>query len=299
MKEFNFKKMDAFATSKSAGNPAGCIFLNSVNEITPGDMLRIAQELQGFVNEVGYVFKTNDDQYQLKFYSSEREVDFCGHATIAIMYDMLKNDPDLQLLDTIQIKTNRGILKVLNRIKNEDALFIFSPEPYEIDVMPGILELSANMKISSDIIDNRFPISIINAGLSTLIVPIKTLNGILNITPELDMLKDFCIKYGIDIIEVFTGEVTDSSSNYRTRVFAPTFGYLEDPATGSGNSAFGYYLIKNNMWQNDTVVTIEQNGEKEKFNIVKLQKHIDEKGNIRVLFGGGAITRIKGKYLLH
>lgn len=299
MKEFNFKKMDAFATSKSAGNPAGCISLNSVNEITPGDMLRIAQELQGFVNEVGYVFKTNDDQYQLKFYSSEREVDFCGHATIAIMYDMLKNDPDLQLLDTIQIKTNRGILKVLNRIKNEDAVFIFSPEPYEIDVMPGILELSANMKISADIIDNRFPISIINAGLSTLIVPIKTLNGILNITPELDMLKDFCIKYGIDIIEVFTGEVTDSSSNYRTRVFAPTFGYLEDPATGSGNSAFGYYLIKNNMWQNDTVVTIEQNGEKEKFNIVKLQKHTDEKGNNRVLFGGGAITRIKGKYLLH
>ncbi len=33
-----------------------------------------------------------------------------------------------------------------------------------------------------------------------------------------------------------------------TRVFAPKFGYLEDPATGSGNSAFGYYMLKNALW---------------------------------------------------
>ena len=299
MKEFSFKKIDAFATDKSAGNPAGCITLNSAIEITSVEMLRIAKELKGFVNEVGYVYKKNDNQLELKFYSSEREVDFCGHATIAIMYDLLKNDEELQLFETIPIKTNRGILKVINRIENEDAVFIFSPEPYEIAVVPGIMELSFNLKINPDIIDPRFPITTINAGLSTLIVPIKTLDDILNIMPELDLLKDFCIKSGVDIIEVFTDEVTDNYNNYRTRVFAPTFGYLEDPATGSGNSAFGYYLIKNNMWQNDNVITIEQNGEKNNFNVVKLQKKADEKGNMQVLFGGGAITRIKGKYLIH
>jgi PhzF family phenazine biosynthesis protein len=92
--------------------------------------------------------------------------------------------------------------------------------------------------------------------------------------------------------------VADKNSNYRTRVFAPTFGYLEDPATGSGNSAFGYYLLKNNLWKGETV-TIEQNGLKNNFNIVKLQKQIDEKGNTRVLFGGGAIIRIEGKYKLY
>jgi hypothetical protein len=34
------------------------------------------------------------------------------------------------------------------------------------------------------------------------------------------------------------------------------------------------------------------------YNIVKLQKQTDTKGNICVLFGGGAITKIDGTYLV-
>jgi PhzF family phenazine biosynthesis protein len=130
-----------------------------------------------------------------------------------------------------------------------------------------------------------------------LIVPIKSLSEILAIAPNLDDLKCFCQDWGIDIIEVFTTEVTDCTNNFRTRVFAPTFGYLEDPATGSGNSAFGYYLLKHNLWEPATL-SIEQNAQRDKFNIVKLQQQKSSNGNVRVLFGGRAITRIEGKYII-
>lgn len=295
MKEFSFKKIDAFATHTSAGNPAGYIKIKSEKDINEDEMLQIAKELKGFVNEVGYVHQTSADQFDLRFYSSEREVDFCGHATIAIMYDLLVNDLVLQQFENLTIKTNRGILTVENRIKNEDAVFIYSPAPYEIDNLPKHEDLLRNLKITHDSIDRDLPISIINAGLSTLIVPIKTFDIICKITPELNTLKEFCIKSNIDIIEVFTREVADKRNNYRTRVFAPTFGYIEDPATGSGNAAFGYYLLKNNLWT-ETTVSIEQNGFMDNFNIVKLQKQKDENGTIRVLFGGSAVTRIEGKY---
>ncbi|MBN1185413.1 MAG: PhzF family phenazine biosynthesis protein [Bacteroidales bacterium] len=298
MKEFDFKKIDAFASGKSSGNPAGYINLKNEKDITAGEMLQIAKELKGFVSEVGYVHKSGDQQFDLKFYSSEREVDFCGHATIAIMYDLLKTDVKLRQLDWVQIGTNRGVLKVENRIDSEDAVFIFSPEPFEKSELPDTDELALNLKIKPNEIDNKFPISIINAGLTTLLVPIKSLQSILNISPDLEVLKDFCLRSGVDIIEVFTLDVANKSSNFRTRVFAPTFGYIEDPATGSGNSAFGYYLIKNNLWKGDTII-IEQNGLMDNFNIVKLQKQIDAKGNNRVLFGGGAVTRIHGKYQIH
>jgi len=297
MKQFKFKKIDAFATIKSDGNPAGYILLNSAKDITPDEMLQIAEELKGFVNEVGYICKISDNQFDLKFYSSEREVDFCGHATVAIMYDLLKNDEDLQRLNSLRIKTNRGILNVENRIKKENAVFILSPEPFEKTILPDISDLATSLKIKVDFINMDFPISIINAGLSTLIVPIKSLKSILAISPELKMLGEFCIKSGVDIIEVFTDDVADKSSNYRTRVFAPTFGYIEDPATGSGNSAFGYYLIKNKLWKGETI-TIEQNGHLDRFNIVKLRRQTDEKGRDRIVFGGGAITRIEGTYFL-
>lgn len=298
MKEFNFKKIDAFATSNSGGNPAGYVLLNAANDISVDEMQQMAKELKGFVNEVGYVFKSSENQIDMKYYSSEREVDFCGHATVAIMYDLLINDTSLQQFETLTIKTNRGLLKAENRIKSENAVFIFSPEPFETETIPTLDEIATNLNIATDLINTKLPISIINGGLSTLLVPILNLESTLRILPDLEQLKDFCFDNGIDIIHVFTSEVADQNSHYRTRVFAPTFGYIEDPATGSGNSAFGYYLLKNNLWNGETV-TIEQNGMKDNFNVIKLQKQIDEKGNTRILFGGAAITRIEGKYQLH
>ena len=298
MKEFKFKKIDAFATERSNGNPAGYIWLNAQSDINEKEMLQIAKELKGLVNEVGYVLRIAEDSFVLKYYSSEREVDFCGHATIAIMYDLIKNDPRLLQLTLLQIKTNRGELKVENRIEKEDAVFIMSPEPIEKESVSDVHNLAEKLKISTSEIEDGYPISVINAGLSTLLVPIKSLKSILNISPELEELKHFCFNSGIDIIEVFTDEVADESNNFRTRVFAPTFGYMEDPATGSGNSAFGYYMIKNGLWKDD-IITIEQNAFKDRYNIVKLQRQSDINGNDRVLFGGGAITRIEGKYIIY
>ena len=298
MREYRFKKIDAFATDKSDGNPAGYIILDRLADISESEMLRIAKELKGFVNEVGYVAKTGKNEFDLRYYSSEREVDFCGHATIAILYDLIKTDDSLINIPTLTINTNKGTLNVENRFRESDSVFIMSPKPEIKEVSITIRELANKLRIDKDKINLDFPISVINAGLSTLIVPITDLDSILSISPDLDKLKDYCINQGIDIIEVFTSNVRDKSNDYRTRVFAPTFGYIEDPATGSGNSAFGYYLINNDMWTTESLF-IEQNGLIDDYNIVRLQKKIDENNNQRVCFGGGAITRIEGKYMTY
>ncbi len=298
MKNFKFKKIDAFATKKSDGNPAGYIYLDSKKDISSTEMLHIAKELKGFVNEVGYIYKVNSNEFELKYYSSEREVDFCGHATIAIMYDLIKNDEELINFDLLTIRTNKGILSVENRLAKEDAVFIMSPSPEEKEIIQSIGSIAAALKIKKEEIETSLPVKAINAGLTTLIVPIKSLDSIIRITPDIGELKDFCINAEIDIIEIFTNKVSNMKNDFRVRVFAPTFGYLEDPATGSGNSALGYYLLLNQMWNKETIM-IEQNGSLDKHNIVKLQKQQDENGIDRVLFGGGAITRIEGEYTIY
>ncbi len=297
MKNFKFKKIDAFATRRSAGNPAGYIWLDSKNDISESEMLQIARELKGFVNEVGFIFQSGENRFDLKYYSAEREVDFCGHATIAIMYDLIKNNKELIKHDMLKIWTNKGELQVENRIKNEDSVFIMSPLPEEKTEIPVLNTISVKLKISAANFDLNWPVKIVNAGLTTLIVPIRTLECLLNISPDFTELKEFCLASAVDIIEVFSTAVADKLSDYRTRVFAPIFGYMEDPATGSGNSAFGYYLISRGKWNKETIV-IEQNGLMDDYNIVKLRRKLDENNHERVLFGGGAITRIKGEYII-
>ncbi|MEA3359455.1 MAG: PhzF family phenazine biosynthesis protein [Thermodesulfobacteriota bacterium] len=297
MKKFKFKKIDAFATQKSDGNPAGMVYLGSLENITTDEMLRIAKELKGFVSEVGYVRRIDANTFDLKYYSSEREVDFCGHATIAIMYDLIKNSNNLINKKQINIITCKGNLIVENRISNEDAVFITSPVPVFSPNEVNTEAIADALRIDLDEINNGYPASIVNAGLETLIVPIKSLNGILSISPLLDELKGFCIENSIDIITVYSDEVVDKKNRYRTRVFAPTFGYLEDPATGSGNSAFGYYLLKNKIWDG-AFMSLEQNGSFENPNIIKLMAKDTEGTKPQVVFGGGAIVRINGEYIL-
>ena len=295
MKTLQFKKIDAFTKGISSGNPAGYVYLNDDESLSENEMLRIARELKGYVNEVGYV-KRVGDEFNLQYYSSECEVAFCGHATIAIMYDLLKEDPELIARQEVFINVGAGKLSVFNHIKEEDAAYIMAPDPAFLECRPATQPIAESMGAAMADIDDTHPVKLIDGGLRTLLVPIKTLSCCLGLTPDQEGLKSFCLENGIDIVLVFTKETFRSDCGYRTRVFAPRFGYLEDPATGSGNSSFGYYLIDQGLWAGDLMV--EQGPDRENPNLIKLKKHT-RNGKVNILFGGGGTVRIEGKYYLH
>src|SRR5574340_358329 len=115
MKKYRFKKINAFTSGLSGGNPAAGIYLSNMSDITGHEMQAIANELKGYVNEVVYLF-SNENGILLKYYSSECEVDFCGHGTIAVMYDYIKNNKDLLHRDVINIRVKNESLNVYNQI---------------------------------------------------------------------------------------------------------------------------------------------------------------------------------------
>jgi PhzF family phenazine biosynthesis protein len=298
MKTFRFKKIDAFTGNGSSGNPAACVYTD--REMAANEMQQIARELKGFVSEVVYCRPVSDPEgidFSLLYYSSECEVEFCGHGTIACMYDVIKSDPALLKRDKITILTRKGSLQVQNKITEEDSVFITAPQREEIGTALSAEKISLALNIPLQSIETRFPADLLNAGLNTLIVPIAALDGILSINPPIELLRRFCEVNGIDIITVWTKETAYRDHFIRTRVFAPKFGYLEDPATGSGNSAMGYYLLKNNLWK-DSMICIEQGPSRNTPNVVKLDTTTDEEGRRRILFGGGATLRIEGNYFL-
>lgn len=255
-------------------------------------MLNIAKEHKGFVSEVVYCTPLNEQLYRLRYYSSECEVEFCGHGTIACMYNLMKSKQELEHVDELTIRTNKGDLSVYNELQTLDAVFITAPDPEYIPVKAPLNDITYRLGVTPTVIDSACPILLIDAGLRTLIVPIIDLDAILGLTPDEPQLKEFCLNNGIDIILVFTADVVNKANKVRTRVFAPKFGYLEDPATGSGNSAMGYYLLKLGLWDGQPV-SIEQNGVRTDYNSVQLKTM-----NNKVLFGGNAIVKIAGDYFL-
>lgn len=174
----------------------------------------------------------------------------------------------------------------------EDAVYITAPDPIEHPLNLTIDAIGKALGLNNGVIRQDQPVRIIDAGLRTLLVPIVDLETEISIFPNEQQLKAFCEGNDIDIILIFSKQTADAEAFAHTRVFAPKFGYLEDPATGSGNSAFAYYLLSENLW-NGQPITIEQGGNDRIFNSVKL-KH----SNGQVLFGGKATVRIEGDYNL-
>jgi len=160
-----------------------------------------------------------------------------------------------------------------------------------------MVDIASALDCADDDLDILLPVRIVNGGLETLVVPMTRLESILSVTPDIQALNEFCIQIGVDIIILYSSETETQESCYRTRVFAPTFGYLEDPATGSGNAAFGYYLLEQGMWNRESM-QIEQNGSRNAPNFVKLFYKETNSDDSRVWFGGGATLKIDGHYLL-
>ena len=292
MKKYKYKKINAFTSEDSKGNPAAYLITDE-NELTQQEMLEIGKEHAGFVSEVVFCSNSKIADCKLTYYSSECEVDFCGHGTIATMYDRIANEEAWNQKSEIMIETNRkGLLKVYNAIKEEDAVYITAPEAEYLKQKCSKEQIAKALVISESEIDAKYPIDFIDAGLRTLIVPIENFETAISIYPDEAGLKQFCLTSEIDIILIFCRNASSQEYLAHTRVFAPKFGYLEDPATGSGNSAFAYYLLKNNLW-NGQPARIEQGGNKIIFNTVRIKQ---KEG--RILFGGRASVVIDGDFFV-
>ncbi len=297
MKVLDFRKVDAFASANSSGNPAAVIYLDTIDELPDNEKLELAKELKGFVSEVGFVSRGTNVDFQLRYFSSEREVDFCGHATIAILNDLIANDDEMQTKKTLSIETRNDRLMVENRYSEEKSVYISAPAPRFSQKTIDSTEIACALNCPVDDINNKRPIQIVNGGLETLVIPMVGLEEILSVSPDLQRLNEFCVRIGVDIIILYSSKVATEGCSFRTRVFAPTFGYLEDPATGSGNAALGYYLLTHDMWDGE-MIKIEQNGFRDAPNFIQLFSKQEDQTGSRVWFGGGAVLKIKGQYSL-
>lgn len=292
MSSYSYKKIDAFSSGDSLGNPAACLYLKDGEALTDAQMLDVARQHKGFVSEV--VFCTQSQKrIELIYYSSECEVDFCGHGTIACMHSLIKDTPHLLSQSEITIRTRKkGTLTVYNRIPGEDAVFISAPPPVFIGTGLTKQAVAEKLALETGRLSKAFPLDVIDAGLKTLIVPVESLADEISVYPNEPQLKAFLEANDISIMLIFSMQTQKEGYHAHTRVFAPRFGYLEDPATGSGNSAFGHYMKKYGLWDGGAI-NIEQGGDDRVFNTVKLNMIGD-----KLLFGGSATVRIDGRYLV-
>ncbi|KAF3984838.1 MAG: PhzF family phenazine biosynthesis protein [Methylococcales symbiont of Hymedesmia sp. n. MRB-2018] len=198
-------QIDAFANNIFEGNPAA---ICPLEKWLPDELMQsIASENN--LAETAF-FVPNNTGYHIRWFTPTREVDLCGHATLASAF---------------------VIFSILGHQKNS---IVFTSKSGELIVGKNGKWLEMDFPTQAPI-PCSVPKQIITAFKSQPIECLKSEDYIVVFKNEVEILSakpDMSLLRGLDLRGVI---ITASSKKYDfvSRFFAPKFGINEDPVTGS------------------------------------------------------------------
>lgn len=270
--------LQAFAKNSNGGNPAGVVLV--ADTLTSDEMQRIATMVG--MSETAFVSSSKVADFKVRFFTPKKEVDLCGHATIATFY--LMRFINILKRGTYTQETKAGILKIdvdYHHIVMEQPAPIFSEK---IDKK----SIAKSLNIPESAISDNLPIQIVSTGLRDIIVPINSLKELQDIAPAFDKIKKVSEKYNTAGYHCFTLETLKKDTLAHCRNFAPLLGVPEEAATGSASGALGAYLALHGVINESQKIKLEQgyNMSSPSEIVVDITKTPD--GEIRVKVGGTA-----------
>jgi len=225
--------VNAFTLNKKGGNKAGVVF--NADNLSNKEKLKIAQAV-GY-SETAFVSSDEQDCFNVSFFTTTGEVDFCGHATLAVFSTLYERGT--LLAGSYVQNTKAGMLGV--RINSDGQVVMKQQLPKKYDSF-FYEEISNIIGIERKVLEStNLPIEIISTGLKDVIIPVP--KGYLDrIVPNDKVIAAFCKKHNVVGLHVF--ELCSKKSKYTAscRNFAPLFGIKEESATGSSSGALACYL---------------------------------------------------------
>ncbi|OAT39125.1 PhzF family phenazine biosynthesis protein [Proteus myxofaciens] len=241
--------VNSFCLNNSGGNPAGVVL--DAPDMSDEQKTAIAKNI-GF-SETAFVYTGNDTDFKVEFFTPEGEVDFCGHATLAVFFTLSSLNRLKQ--GSYTQKTKAGVLNVTI---NSDNIVMSQTLPTYRQA-PSIEDIALSLGIKSNvIIKTGLPIEIISTGLPDIIVPVQS-GQLDKLQPNFDAISVLSREFNTIGFHVF--ELSNEPSiTAHCRNFAPLYGINEESATGSASGALGCYLVKH-VFPNETHFVLEQGRE--------------------------------------
>jgi len=304
MKWLTTKRVCSFTNTPYTGNPAWVII---GAEVTDDDkkLMKLARELNP-LSDITFVFPGGEDtDISLRFFSQSSEIKFSGHGTIAVYFAI----EDLKLIKftephtIVRQRTRLGIQCVELRMANKkiQRVTVTVPVPQFIDIPIEIKTMSKFLGIPPvDISDTNYPMKIVDSGFCELILPIKSLQTLLDMKPNFPLMKSYCERMRITGVITYSMETRNKDSSVHMRHFAPAIGIDEDSASGGASSALGFYLVQAGIIPGEEVtrLIVEQGYAMGRDAIIYVHVYCEKKEILKLTFGGQAVVTFEGRVLL-
>jgi len=227
--------LKSFTNDSSQGNPVGIVF--DADSLTAEQMMSIVQKT-GY-SECAFIQKSATATVKVRFFTPKKEMNLCGHATIALFH-LLDHSGSVK---TLTQETLAGILSVSKKddgmIEMEQATPTFYQPEYDINDIAQLLGITPELIINT-------PIRV-STGTPKLLVELKDVAALWSLTPNFELIKEL-VPTGIYAF------VKINNHFYNARQFNPSTGINEDPVTGVAAGALGAYLQKHHALEIPIIV---------------------------------------------
>ncbi|NRG17886.1 PhzF family phenazine biosynthesis protein [Rhizobiales bacterium] len=296
--------LDVFTNRALAGNPLAVVL--DGEGLSDERMQAIAKEFN--LSETVFVLPADNPAHSAKvrIFTPARELPFAGHPTVgtAILlaherFGEVEADADA----VVVLEENIGNVRCGVVLKGGAAGFAeFDVPKLSVPSMPvGSKEpIAAALGLSPHEIgfENHVP-SCFDAGVPFAFVPVANLDALSRAKPQ---LQDWDAAFGAEVhkdVYVYCRQTTAHDSAFSARMFAPTMGIAEDPATGAAAAAFaGVVHHFDELLDGTHFVRIEQGYYMGRPSLIDLEIDLDNGKLNGVRIGGQAVVVARGELYL-
>ncbi|MEX0707056.1 MAG: PhzF family phenazine biosynthesis protein [Woeseia sp.] len=233
MQQGTLYRLAAFTREPAGGNPAGVW----VGDTLPEDeqMLRIASEV-GY-SETAFVAPITGHEREIRYFSPEAEVTFCGHATIASGVVLGRAGGE----GVYRLQTTVGEVPVTVRTQDGRLETALESVATRHEAVPDALlhEALAALDWQAGELATEIPPVRAYAGAWHLVLAAATRARLASLDYDFERLKALMLAENLTTLQLIWRE---SKTVFHARNPFPVGGVVEDPATGAAAAALGGYL---------------------------------------------------------
>lgn len=299
--KLKFHTLDVFTARKFCGNPLAVVL--DADHLTPEQMQTITREFN--LSETTFVMKPDDPAHtaKVRIFFPGGEMPFAGHPTLgtAALLAELKSKPGCNFETRITLELQAGLTPVtVTRIADHvSGMFTAPVIPFHSGVpLPSIAATAQALNLDAgDIGFDGHSIASLEGGPRFFYVPVKS-RAALEKSKVLEPYWSALIRplNGVDAAYVYTRGGDLKSTNFRARMYAPTGGIPEDPATGAATALLAAQLLMAEKLQDGTHRwQLEQGYEMGRPSDLRLEADVKGSKLTAVRVGGSAVRLMSGE----
>jgi PhzF family phenazine biosynthesis protein len=226
--------VNAFTFNGAGGNPAGVVLdADQYNQEQKQEIARLA----GYA-ETAFVSRSDIADRKLEFFTPNRQIAHCGHATVAT-FSYLAQTGELTKRHASK-ETIDGTRDII--LQDGMAFMEQNPQFYaELDDAE-VLQVMASLSLSLDDLKPGYRPMVSNTGNSFIVIPLKNNHALRAITTDLDAINRISEQFDLIGYYAFTTDPVDQGHDIAARMFAPRYAIPEEAATGMAAGSLTAYL---------------------------------------------------------